>query len=186
MKKIIVLSIICMFLVTSISFAETKKSVDLERLSDQARNEILNLEKKDSANVLSTKKVLEFKDEAIAIAETFGTVLRTLNVEVNEFAKTPVGQFTIFVIGYKVFGKDILTAIVHVNIWLLITLIIGISFWILHIPKKFKVKDEKGKVIDIKYIPRNQFVTKEGKGISMFLHGSVWIIFTIVMIAKAF
>ncbi len=114
MKKLIYV-FLAVFVFTSVSLAATPVTVDLEKLPETARSQVLNeLEKeskKKKSNSIELKDLRDINPEDIqkwgrAIASGVKETANVLNVEVNEFIKTPVGKGTAFLVFWKFIGKD--------------------------------------------------------------------------------
>lgn len=181
MKKILSGIIIFMLMFSSIAFAETKVTVDLEKLDMQARNAVINAQKEAAQQLPSVNKenLVLFKEYGKTIAETFAEVCRTLNVEVNNFANTPVGQLTMWLIIYKVVGKDLLHIALTIGLWLSVTIVCGIYAYVFHMPKKFVKRDANKNIIEIQYIPKFKWNDNGAKAIAAFLCGAVWTLSTL-------
>jgi len=118
MKKIsmLLLTFVLVFGLSMTAFAqqrgnETKVVVDLKNLDDLTRNKIIDSMKKAESSGLPID-ISAFQPEAIkawvnAVSEGIKDVCHNLNVEVNDFIKTPAGMIITGSIIYKVIGKDI-------------------------------------------------------------------------------
>ena len=119
------------------------------------------------------------------ISTTIKTISQDLAVSVNEFVKTDVGKITMFLIVYKVIGDDIRHIVLGMLGWFMTSLILIISFRHFHGSKKFKIKDDKGNVTDIKYVPKFKWATdadggSDAKLASGGLHAAMFIAITIL------
>jgi len=134
---------------------------DIADMDQTTRNHILSAMKDKKDDDLRLKDILQnasknsngLKEWAGVISDTIKTVCHDLGVEVNEFVKTPVGMIVTGLIIYKVIGKDVITSarrIFFVLIgWPIGMFIIGLSFFMFHVPKKIvtKSKDENDNII---------------------------------------
>ena len=107
-----------------------------DKLSEQQKAELIKQVTAQAANdahvaVSTPQKVGEWVDLGTKIGQMMGGAAKELGVQVNEFAKTPVGQWTLALIVWKFAGS----AIVHVVGGLLI-MIVGFSF-ILFIARRY-------------------------------------------------
>lgn len=146
--------------------AGTQVTVDLKDLDDFTRNKVMTaLKEKESApkGVMGSLPKMDpnsAREWAKVVTETIKDICHNLNVEVNEFIKTPVGVIVAGTIVYKVIGKDFVKAISNT--------IFGILGWvssmlvIYFIARKFiiprKIKDtttwidkDKGKITEVAY-----------------------------------
>lgn len=164
-------------LMISMIYAQTKVAVDLEKLSTTARNEILNNRKK-----MPSKNDLDaYTEYAQKIGTAVKELCKTLNVEVNEFAKTPVGKLTVALLIWHIAGDDIKGLIGGPLIFIIINLIIGISFIHFHTSKRIKDKDGR-----ISYISRYEFEDTDYKVGSAVVHVCVFVAVTITSLAITF
>jgi len=158
MRKLLYITCI-IFLSYEICFAQTNVNVDLTKLDPDVRNVILNSLKKDnnSEAIVSYQKYAEI-GKSIAIA--LGEAAKQLNVEMNAFSTTSVGKITIYLIIYKLIGKDIIRLFILLGIIVLLIF----SFRNFFIKKKIKEGSE------IKYVERYDFVSRDAKGFCAVTH----------------
>lgn len=182
MKKILFAVIIFVLMFSTGAFAETRVNVDLEKLSPEARNAVINAQKSASAAApaVNRENLALFKDYGKTIAETFAEVCKTLNVEVNNFANTPVGKLTMWLIVYKVVGKDLLHIALTLGLWFSVTIVCGIYAYVFHMPKKLVIRDDKKNITETKYIEKYQWNDNGAKSFSAFLCALVWVLSTLV------
>jgi hypothetical protein len=184
MKKFsLIISIILILISFSISNAKTEKVIDIEKLSINARNEILNLNKSDDENFNVTKA-----EQWASFGKNFASALKetcqVLNVEVNAFVKTPVGMVASGLIVYKVIGKDLIKMVVTILVCSFIYILILFSFFIFFIPKKLVIRDENKKITQIKYIKRYEFKSDDARVFSAWAHGGALLANTFVLLIK--
>jgi hypothetical protein len=96
-------------------------SIDKSKLTEQQLREL----KVDDVG----KQVTQIKGIAQEIGDAFITVVHALGVEVNTFADTKAGQFTMIIIGYSVLGKDMIRAAIGIPIWFLGTFFFVFVFY---------------------------------------------------------
>ena len=168
------------------AFAETRVAVDLEKLSPEARNAVINAQKAsaETAPAVNKENLALFKEYGKAIAETFAEVCKTLNVEVNNFANTPVGKLTMWLIVYKVVGKDILHIALTLGLWFAVTIVCAIYVYIFHMPKKLVKRDANKTITEIQYIQKYKWNDNSAKAIAAFLCAAVWILSTLAAYIK--
>jgi hypothetical protein len=137
---------------STIAVAETPVSIDLETLSGETQKSVLNAlkeqAKKELPLTVSLKDITPEKINtwSVAIANGIKETSQVLNVEVNEFIKTPVGKGTAFIIFWKVAGKDLWEGTGRTILFICFTFCINIflysvAIWFL-IPKKTKIHVE--------------------------------------------
>ena len=163
-----ILKIVCFTLLFVFCFsfvqAQTVTTVDLEKLSSIARNEILNKSGKKVEN--KVKNIKEWagigKEIGIAISET----CKVLNVEVNNFVKSPVGKITLFIILWKIVGARLLLLL------LLLLFLIPISWSYKRFFFGYRVKSKEG---HISYEGKYEFSTDEARCMSAIVHTILFI-----------
>jgi len=153
---------------------------DLTNLSDQSKKDFVNKKMKEwenanttTTNIIKNIDIDKAEEWAKLISGTIKTICKDLSIEVNDFIKTDVGKITLFVIIYKVMGEDIKNIFFGSIAWIIMTLILGISFRYFHTKKKVKVKNDKGHTIDIKYVTRYEWsggIKSESKALSTIVH----------------
>jgi hypothetical protein len=117
------------------------------------------------------------KQLSAGVAET----ARGLSIEVNEFAKTPVGMATFFIIAWKFFGAKVWTVFAATMIWAIFGTIIWRSFSYFHRLQKRVVSVENGKTT-YEYVEYPWNKTKDAKLTSAVIHVVVFCILSLVMI----
>lgn len=182
MKKVLTAIIIFVLMFSTGAFAETRVTVDLEKLTPEAQNAVLKAQKQsvEAAAVVSKDNLNLFKDYGKSIAETFAEVCKTLNIEVNKFADTPVGKLTMWLIVYKVVGKDLIHIFLTICMWISVTLVCLAYAYIFHMPKKVVQKDDKKNLIKVEYIEKYHWNDNSAKAIAAFLCGVVWVGSTLI------
>ena len=176
----------------------TEVTVNLEDLDNITRNNVLNklkeLKKKKAGSItnkLANMDPAEVTKWTGAITKTIKDVCHDLNVEVNDFAKTPVGIGIVGIIIYKVVGADFISSMKTIFFtllwWFIVSVAVIISFRHFHMCKKVKVKtpNDKGKLVttDIKYVKRYNFNSNDGKVGSAWAHSIVFAVANVIAIA---
>lgn len=182
MKTLLSGIIIFVLMFSTIAFAETRVTVDLEKLPPDARNAVLNVQKAASevAPAVNKENLTLFKEYGKTIAETFAEVCKTLNVEVNNFANTPVGKLTMWLIVYKVVGKDIIHIALTIGLWLAVTIVCAIYAYVFHMPKKFVKRDANKNITEIQYIQKFKWNDNSAKAVAAFVCAAVWVCSTLI------
>jgi hypothetical protein len=89
----------------------TKITVDLTTLDSYTRNAVIDqMKKNDVTGTFNLKDInpTDIKAWVTAVSEGIKDVCHNLNIEVNDFIKTPAGLIVTGSIVYKVIGKDLL------------------------------------------------------------------------------
>ena len=202
MRKMFVLLVSFMLIVgfSAPTFAQnrdnTKVTVDLKELDDFTRNKVIEMIKKsESTGVpisLGDLKPLEIKTWANAITETIKDVCHNLNVEVNEFIRTPAGMLITGLIVYRVIGKDLLIGVKDI-VFTIIGWTVCLLIIYLFVARKFllprKIKTEKtyedkvkGKVKEVTYafVQPYDFISKDSKTAAYAITVIISVILTFV------
>ena len=169
----------------------TKVSIDLKDLDDGTRNRVIDMmkeaEKKKNtvvAQLPQIDNVKKFTDYGTAIATTIQAVCKVLNVEVNAFVKTPVGNLVMWMVIYHVIGKDLLKVGFAFMIWFMIAGILAFTFSRFHLPYKKVTKNHETKEETVEYIQKYNFRTAEAKVTSVWVHGGLFSLITLILILK--
>jgi hypothetical protein len=169
-----------LLLSVSLSYAGPEVTVDLSKLSSEARDAVLktvNNQPKSSFDSLVGKAVTDptvvvgwAKDIGLAVAE----VCKALNVQVNEFSKTRVGVLITGLIIWKVAGKDIMSIVGSCVIMLIFLPIWLWSYRHFHmrerIVTKVEVRGKKEVPIEVGYISRYEFRSSDARVASACVH----------------
>lgn len=121
-------------------------------------------------------KVKEWLDVGQGLGKALGACAHELNVEVNAFAQSPVGRFAMFLIFYKVVGAKLLSTVLVLIGWCVITMILIWSFRKFHMP--IKVKDKDGK----EHIQTYDFNSRDAKCCSATIHVILFAAITLVVL----
>ena len=163
---ILIMALFLCFGLSSTAYS-TQVTVTLEELDDMTRNSILDARAKKNAGIgmLSDADPGKIKAWSELFTTTLKDVCSTLNVEVNEFVRTPVGLLTAGLITYKVLGADVRGVVFGLGLWFSVVPIILWLFIKFNIPKKVKVydvKENKKFLKEVKYVPRVSNITQGG------------------------
>ena len=187
MKKLFVISIVLLGLfmvMPTISYADEPNNTillsDLEGLNASARRQLIaqrikNLKqaKKSAAGIIESVSDIgpsDLETWANVISTTIKTVCKDLSIGVNEFIKTDVGKITMFLVAYKVLGDDV-KSIVFGLLSLMISMPIIISSFVhFHTSRKVKVRNDAGKITEVRYIRRYDFKSNEATTGSAAVH----------------
>lgn len=201
LKSLVILLIVGMLTVPALlgssAIAGTPVTVDLEKLSPTARNEILNMQKeaakkKVEENITDPAKWVELAELGKGIGVAIGETCKALNQNINDFIKTPAGYIIIGMVAYKIIGGDLLDIVLGIPIWAILTLILLWSYRKFHMRERLVIYDEpedgkkKKKVVEVKYIPRYEFKSNDSRTASFVLHILIWCAFNITFLALIF
>lgn len=198
MKNLMIVALtVIMVLTAGLSFAQSNAGryldlKDLEGLSNSAKDEIvkksINKFKESSAgSTIANIDPDKAERWAKIISTTIKTISKDLSLGVNEFVKTDVGKITMALIVYKVVGDDIKGIVFGIPAWIIITSILAMSFRFFHGSRKLEIKDDKGNVTDVKYIPRHKWILdvhgkSESKCGSVWAHACMFIAITVTVL----
>jgi len=183
MKKILIISLFIIFSIVSISYAQ-QVTVDLTKLSNNSRNEIMDLQKKTEETKIPTKEnVKSWIGIGKEIGEAVNETAKALNVNVNEFAKTPVGKLTTFFLIYKIIGKDLTKLVLAICLFIFIMIILLWSFRKFHLQEKIiEYCEDKKTIKQIRFFSRYDWNSDEAKLCSAFAHGILFLVSVIALI----
>ena len=109
MYRLFIIISFLFILISSPSWASSVVNVDLTNLSESSRNEILNkLKQNESLNIDSVSKISTISSE---ISKSIKEIAQNLNIEVNNFAKTPVGIMTFGLLIWHYAGQTVISSI---------------------------------------------------------------------------
>jgi hypothetical protein len=136
-------------------------SVDLASLPSDARNAVIESNKKiEQDSKISTDDIEKYTAIGKAVGIAFKEVCQTLNVELNEFIKTPAGKLTMFMVAWKIFGQELVHLIGGISFAFIMAIVwIFVFRFFYSDKKKWKYKD--GKKTDDYDLVRFTFVDKD-------------------------
>ena len=158
-------------------------NVDLEELSETARNEILDLEKKEEKNPVTMDTVLEYQQYGVALGKALNSLVKELGITLNEFIKSPVGKLTTAVLLWKLVFYEVFILFLKMGVMFLLSLVIGFSFMRFHVPHRKVIKDpEDKKNKEVKWVQKYNWASGEMQFASVALHvGLVAVLFMVFM-----
>ena len=164
---------------TAARILEAKKAIEKNAEAEAAAAAAIKKEKeKPIVDVDNVAKWAEVgKQLSAGVAET----AKGLSIEVNEFAKTPVGMATFFIIVWKFFGAKVWTVIAATTIWIVMGSIIWRSFAYFHRLQR-RLVSEDGKIKKYEYVSYPWTVGKDAKLMSALVHVVAFFILSLVMI----
>jgi len=157
----------------------TEVTVNLKDLDNETASRILNKmreKEKDKTVELSPSKVDQWREIAQSLGLAVKELCQALNVEINAFIKTDAGKLLTFMLIWKVFGAQLVAALIRFVIW---GTILGVTFWsfrYFHMSRKEIGKDNK-----IEYVPRYNWGSNEAKTFSVAAHVIVAIVSALIM-----
>jgi len=199
MKKIYFVVIFVLFIsffLTSFCYSaesqkeETSVTVDLTKLSNNTRNEILNLKSKKEGSIEATiSSSPEVAKNWINVGKEIGNAVnemaKALNTNINEFAKTPVGRTAMFLLVYKLIGKDIISKGFCLMIYAFITVLLIWSFRKFHVNERVErseIDNNDNVVKRVLYIEKYNFYSRDAKTMSAFVHAGLFVGFSILVL----
>ncbi len=125
-------------------------SIPKDQLTEQQKMAVAAQNTKESIEAIG-----KYAGIGKEVGEAVNNGLSALTHQVDTFANTKVGKFTMFMIAYKIMGKDIIQMCVGFP-FLLFTIIFSVIYYCQNIKNKRVVKSETcdaitGKVIDKEY-----------------------------------
>ncbi len=193
MKRFSLLAfLVAFFFVVISAFAQNNLGVSVAN----AENDTILVNKKDLptglVKELESKKQLEVMKNKI---ETYGKwvgmgkevgiaindSLSALTKQADDFSKTGVGKFTMFLVAYKVLGKEVMSAIIGIFL-----LFIWLFLYIWYIKKNtmtrsfLKEKQKDGKAVyEIINREKDEYVGERGVATLVFVVGVIILLFNI-------
>ncbi len=180
MKRLI-LGLIALLAVPTMAMAQTVDTTGLtpQQVAEiQAQIEAKRTETPEGQVRASIARANEWVDIGEGIGAGVAAAARETGQVVNEFAQTPVGKMTTFVILYKVVGKDILGVVVGT-----ILIIAFVTIWLVYTNKLFSkektitINADKSRVIQ--YRDREW---SDGQYFTAFLAVAVFLIVNAVLV----
>lgn len=119
-RSLIGTTLLCLSLSTFAAIDTNAISKDFNSLTETQKAEIVQEIQRKTAvndgNVLATPdRVERWVDVGTKIGQAMGGAAREIGIAANDFAVTPLGKFTMFLIAYKVVGQDLVHLAVHVG-----------------------------------------------------------------------
>jgi hypothetical protein len=175
MKTLISIAVLFSMLFYGVSYAQVV-SVDLSKLDSNARNAVIDANKKDAEQPTNPEKVREWVDLGKSVGLAFAECAKQLNVEVNSFIRTPAGMITVALITYKIAGKDLIRIVLGVPLWIVITSLIIWSLLYFHGRERIVGKDGS-----ISYVQKYVWSSKDAKAASAAIHVILWVLTTLIL-----
>lgn len=182
--------IYCLFLIfmclNPLSAFGEQVIVDLNKV-DQATATAIRNAQQQSSEAITPDKIEDWAGIGVKLGEAIQALCKTLNTEVNEFAKTPVGMFSMVIISWKVFGSDLLGLWDVVGGFFMFFCINGITMWSFrhfHMQKKNKKEVDDKEVVE--YERRYEFSDSENEAFSVVIHMVVFALATITCLVIIF
>lgn len=184
MKKLLMCLIVFIMFFAFTPVYAVNMNVDLEELSETARNEILDLEKnEDEKDPVTMDTVLEYQQYGVALGKALNSLVKELGITLNEFIKSPVGKLTTAVLLWKLVFYEVFILFLKIGVMGLLVLVIGFSFMRFHVPHRKVIKDpEDKKNKEVKWVQKYNWASGEMQFASVALHvGLVAVLFMVFM-----
>lgn len=164
----------------------TQVTVDLEQLSSNARNEVLNQKRAEKEREAPIEdRMVKWLEVGRGLGTAISEMGKALNMQVNDFAKTPVGVWAMIVLTWKLLAKELLGVLLVLFVYALLI----ISFRKFHTNERVAnvIKGEEGLILnEIQYIPRYKFTSDEARTGSAMVHGILFVVLTIASFVALF
>jgi len=134
MKKYVVV-VLCLLAVSA--FAQTV-SVDLTKVDSQTASAILKQMEEAKESTVTPDRIQEWTVAAQGIGSAVKEVCSSINVESNDFIKTPVGMFIAAMLAWKILGASLIGKLISIIIWFLVVPTTFFNFRRMHFGKKLK------------------------------------------------
>ncbi len=170
--------VICLILISATFSVAQTVTVDLSKIGKDARNEIIDSQKKQESTPENVKSWVGVGRE---IGKAIDEMAKSLNTNINEFAKTPVGKTAMFLLVYKVIGRDIARTVMIFIIYTFVVILLIWSFRKFHMTEKIEVKDKDGNM-KIQFVPRYNWESGEAKMVSAGFHTGIFVVITFITI----
>lgn len=194
MKKysiIVLFLLVVSFFFSSVSFSaprqetdETNVTIDLTKLSPQTRNEILNIKSRSVVEKVSSPELTkDWINVGKEIGNAVNEMVKALNTNINEFAQTPVGRTAMFLLVYKLIGKEIISKSICLIIYGIVVILVIWSFRKFHLNERNEriIKEDGVDTKQVLYIEKYHFKTDEAKIWSAFFHCLIFAVFSLVI-----
>ena len=177
----------CLFL-TAATVGAQQITIDLGKMDSQLAAQVIKEQQRiNQQQVEEQEEEVDTADQAQKwasigenVAKAIAAAADALSIQVNEFVKTPVGQWTLFFVFWYIMGETVWAAVIGSLIWLVLGLVIWHSFRIFHIPKTVEVDLGGGK--KDKKLLAYEFASKDAKMVSTIFHAAAFVLLSIVMI----
>lgn len=165
------------------AFAE-KITVDSSDLDAQTLKRVMN--KTPSAQDEARGWVGIGKEIGEAVNASLGAVVG----QAENFGKTSVGRFTMFLVAWKIVGASILHVIGGIGLWLFSTVVMMWSYRRTCLPIRYVKSDivapDKTRTRTYEIFDQASNYRDINIGGQRFLHGLIWVIFTVISLVVAF
>lgn len=173
--------VICLILITATFSVAQTVTVDLSKLGTQARNEVIDIQKNQESTPENIKNWVGIGKE---IGKAIDEMAKSLNTNINEFAKTPVGKTAMFLLIYKVIGRDIARTVMIFMMYIFVVILLIWSFRKFHTNERIELKKDGN--MKIEYVPRYNWQSNDAKMVSAIVHTIAFIIVTTVTVCNIF
>jgi hypothetical protein len=140
---------------------------------------------KTAESTVTPEKVNEWKEMAVAMGIAVNEISSSINIQSNEFIKTPVGFLVVALLCWKIVGADLFGKMMAIPLYMFVISIILWSYRRLHIGRKIKKKDSDGNIVtEIVFYPWSPKIygtDPSAKAISAAAHAIAFFVVTIVI-----
>jgi len=193
MKKLFfisfVLTLICLSFNTNKCYAQIDSSI-YNKLSPEAKKEL--------SNAIQSTKISKQLDDYVewtgkgeeigkAVGNAVNSSLSAITENAEKFANTKVGKFTMFIVAYKVLGKDFIRLIIGIPLIICFLIFLITYIYKNFIPKKILIKktgEDKDKIKEYCVLPDFQKMNSSVQN-QYWLHLFSTAVFSIIIILSA-
>lgn len=167
MKKCVICVIMLLSSLSAIA-QQTKVEIDLTKLDSETAKKVLGTLQQEQEASVSPEKISEWTQTAQGVGMAVKEVCSSINVESNEFIKTPVGILVAALLAWKILGASIIPKVLSMLIWLIIVPSAYLSFRRMHFGRKLKriLKDGTTEY----YISEPKWEDNDSRGFSAIVH----------------
>ena len=188
MKYFLAIVMVLMMSTVALANTNTNVTVDLTTLSSTTQAAVLDaIEESKKASEKAVEATPENIERWSNVAAGIGTAIKQLcadlGVEVNKFAKTPVGIIAMGLIFWNYAGATLLTVTLTICGWLFTVIVTLVSARHFFGTSKVKLKDENGKECCVEVVQNYKFNSDEAKTACACAHIGMFVLATIVAIA---
>lgn len=184
--RTLICCLLCLFLIGTAQ-AGTSVYIDADQLSPEQAKQLQEIRKaiETKRPIPSVEEMSKYAQLGEAIAKAIGATCKELRVEVNEFVKTPVGWWTMFLIVWKIVGHGLLKGVIATIAWIT-TIVISLVMWkkyfsMLTVTDKRTLKD--GTVEEtVRRVPSYSFNSNDGKAVLGVFTVAIPVVMTVLWV----
>lgn len=152
----------------SVAAQQTKVEIDLTKLDSETAKKVLGTLQQEQEASVSPDKINEWTQTAQGVGMAVKEVCSSINVESNEFIRTPVGMLVAALLAWKILGASIIPKVLSMLMWLIIVPCAYLSFRRMHFGRKLK-RILKDGTIEY-YVQEPKWEDSDSRGFSAIVH----------------